>query len=72
MYYEPNSSVVVTFKHLVQLANEFSRSESALAETIEFLAMWDIPMSDAVIKLGVIYGVLTEGYHNGWSKEVDD
>ncbi len=62
---------VVDLGLLYELACEMG-GENALAETICVLAMDDVPMSDAVIKLGIVLDVLLPGYRNDWSKEMDD
>lgn len=59
----------VNFKLLMELAQECGE-EDPIASVIGHLAMNDIPMSDAVIKLGIACDVLMNGYHNGWSMEM--
>lgn len=61
---------MIDFETLLELAMEL-HDEYPVHATIAHLAMSDIPMSDAVIKLGVACNVLMEGYRNGWSEEVD-
>ena len=70
MFYTPESETMVTFRHLLQLASELSHSDNALIETIETLAMWDVPLTPAVIQLGIIGGVLEPDYKSGWSKNI--
>lgn len=60
---------MVNFKVLLMLANEIPNEDNPFALIIENLAMCDIPMSDAVIELGIACGVLLPGYKNGWSEE---
>jgi len=59
----------VNFKHLVELAEEMD-TEDSMACVISTLALEDIPMTDAVIKLGITMGILLPGYYNGWSEEI--
>ena len=61
---------MVDFKTLLNLANE-SGCEYPIVETIGHLAMNDIPMSDAVIQLGIACGVLLNDYRNGWSEDIE-
>lgn len=57
----------VDFKLLLALNNE--ARDWDIVTIIELLAMNDIPMSDAVIQLGIAGGVLLEGYKNSWGEE---
>lgn len=71
IFYTPYNEVIkmVNFKLLLELANELRGSEYPIEETIGHLAMSDIAMTDAVIKLGIACDVLEDGYKNGWSEE---
>lgn len=60
---------MVDYKLLMELASECGYLYP-VHDLIEELSMCDVPMSDAVIKLGIACGVLLPGYHNGWSEEV--
>ncbi len=60
----------VNFQLLLALASE-SGEKYPIEATIATLAMCDIPMTDAVIQLGVVTDVLLPDYHNNWSEEVD-
>lgn len=60
---------MIDFKTLIALSEE---GEMNLRELIAFLALDDVPMTDAVLKLGMAYGILTEDYHNNWSEERPD
>lgn len=72
MVFNENSGKKVDFSLLLQLVREYSAdSENALLEVIELLAMEDIPMTEAVIRLGIIGGVLLPGYICGWSEDLD-
>ena len=61
---------MIDFKILLTLANEVGE-EHPIEATIGYLAMSDIPMTSAVIALGIASGVLTEEYSNGWSENLD-
>lgn len=62
------TSTIVDIPLLDRLAKE---GDYCTAGTIEWLALLDFPMSDDVIELGVLFGVLLPGYHVGWSNEID-
>lgn len=58
----------VDFELLMELASE-SGEAYPIEATIAVLAMCDIPMSNAVIQLGIVTDILMDDYHNGWSDE---
>lgn len=60
---------MVDYKLLMELASECGYPYP-VHQLIEELAMCDVPMSDAVIKLGIACDILMPGYHNDWSKEM--
>ena len=60
---------MVNFEMLLEVASEL---RCDLYDAVETLAMWDIPMTQAVINIGIIGGRLTLDYANGWSKHLDD
>lgn len=57
----------INFKDLINLADE-CEMENPFVYTIATLAMADIPMSDAVIKIGVALDILLPDYESGWSR----
>lgn len=59
----------VDFKLLLALANEIPDCDNPYAVLITEFAMCDIPMSEAVIQLGIVCNCLVPGYRNGWSEE---
>lgn len=59
---------LVTFDLLLRLAAELDDSDlPPIQKAIFQLATSDVPMSDAVIELGVITDVLDSDYKNDWS-----
>ncbi len=61
----------VDFELLMDLAAE-AGDDRPFETVISVCAMADIPMSDAVIKLGVVFDILLPDYRNGWSLEEDE
>ncbi len=59
---------MVNFNLLMELVCE-AGTDSSIQDVISVLAMNDIPMSDAVIQLGIAADVLLPDYENGWSQE---
>lgn len=62
---------MIDFKTLLMLVNEIPDENNPFALIIKNFSMCGIPMSDAVIKLGIACGVLSKDYRNDWIEEVE-
>ncbi len=59
---------LVNFQDVCELASGVD-DKDPIGYVLGYLAMNDIPMTQAVINLGTKMGIFSTGYRNGWSKK---
>ncbi len=61
---------MINYKVLLEIAAD--GNYDYLEPVLETLVMYDVPMSKAVIDLGIALGVMLPGYKCGWSEDNGD